>query len=60
MMAKKEDEMLTAGKIAELYSIPPAKVKAAIKDLSIEPDAVKGKCCYYSTATAEKIKKAAK
>jgi len=36
------------------------KVKKAILELGIEPDAKKGPCAYYSDATAKKIKEAIK
>ncbi len=57
-MAKKEVELLSAGKIAAKFEIPAAKVKSIIKELNIEPDQVKGGCSYYSVKSAEKIKKA--
>lgn len=54
------DELLTAGKIARELGISDAKVKKAIKELGLEPDAKKGACSYYSKAAVAKIKKAIK
>ncbi|MCL4472463.1 MAG: hypothetical protein M1455_00780 [Actinobacteria bacterium] len=51
------NDLLTAGKIATELGVSPAKVKKAIQELGLEPDAKKGACSYYSTATVNKIKK---
>jgi predicted transcriptional regulator len=53
-----EKEMLTSGKIAEKLGVSPAKIKKAITDLALEPDAKKGPCAYYGSEKAEQIKKA--
>ncbi len=52
-MAK--EELLTGGKIAEKLGVPAAKIKKAIEELKIEPDAKKGPCAYYGPDTVKKI-----
>ena len=54
------EDLLTAGKIATELGVPPAKVKKAIQELGLEPDAKKGACSYYSKASIAKIKKKVK
>ncbi|MFA6001627.1 MAG: hypothetical protein WC828_05875 [Thermoleophilia bacterium] len=54
------DDLLTAGKIAKEIGVSDARVKKAIKELGLEPDAKKGACSYYSKAAISKIKKALK
>ncbi len=54
------EELLTVGKIAEQLSVPAAKVKKVIQELSIEPAVKKGNCSYYSKNELSKIKKAIK
>ena len=44
--------MLTAGKIAEMLGVSPAKVRKAIKDNAVEPDQKKGNAAYFG---AEKV-----
>ena len=56
----KEESMMTSAKLAEAWGVSPAKVKKAIAELGIEPDAKKGPCAYYSDVTAKKIKGALK
>ncbi|MHB9053567.1 MAG: hypothetical protein ACYC5F_06220 [Thermoleophilia bacterium] len=51
------NDLLTAGKIAAELGVSPAKVKKAIQELGLEPDAKKGACSYYSKAAVTKIKK---
>ncbi len=51
------DETLSAGKWAEKFGIPAKKFRDAIKAAGIEPDSKKGACAYYSSKTAEKIRK---
>lgn len=60
MAEKSKEELLSAAKWAEKFGIPAAKFKKAIEELNIQADSVKGKCSYYSSKTAEKIKKAIK
>lgn len=54
------DDLLTAGKIAKELGVSDAKVKKAIKELGLEPDAKKGACSYFGKAAIAKIKKAVK
>jgi hypothetical protein len=59
MTAVKED-LLTAGSIAKELGVSDAKVKKAIKELAIEPNAKKGVCCYYSRDVLAAVKAAIK
>ncbi len=52
----KNDDLLTAGKIAQALNAKPADVKKAITDLKLAPDTVKGGCSYYGPASVKKIK----
>jgi hypothetical protein len=56
MIANTNDELLTAGKLAEKLGVSAAKVKKVITELNIAPDLVKSNCSYYGTKSAEKIK----
>lgn len=53
-----EKELLTSGKIAELLGVSAGKIKKAITELNLEPDAKKGPCAYYLPEKVEMIKKA--
>ena len=57
-MAKTTEEaiLLTPAKISENLGISVGKVKKAIEQLNLEPDATKGVCKYYSEAAMKKIK----
>jgi hypothetical protein len=59
-MTPGKTDLLTAGKIAAQLGVPGAKVKKAIQELGIKPDAKKGVCNYYSKATVSKLKSALK
>jgi hypothetical protein len=59
-MATSESKLMTAGKIAEALSAPPAKVKQAIAALGLKPKAKKGACSYYGAESLPKIKAAIK
>jgi len=59
-MATGESKLMTAGKIAEALSAPPAKVKKAIAALGLKPTAKKGACSYYGAEHLPKIKAAMK
>lgn len=59
-MPVKKEELLTAGKIAQNLSVPPAAVKKAIEKLKLTPAAKKGACTYYSADVLAKIKGAIK
>ena len=52
----KNDELLTAGKVAQALGCKPADVKKAIAELKLEGDVVKGGCSYYAAASVKKIK----
>ncbi len=54
-MARNE-ELLTAGKVAEALGRKPAEVKKAITELKLQPDLTKGACSYYGPASVKKIK----
>lgn len=54
------EEMFTAAKLAKALKISESVVKKTLKELQIEPEAKKGACNYYGTATMEKIKRALK
>ncbi len=49
-------EMLTAAKWADKLGVSQGKVKKAITELNLEPDETKGRCSYFSEASADKIK----
>lgn len=49
------EDLLTAGKIAEKIGASAAKVKKAIVELNMEPDITKGACKYYGPTAVEKI-----
>jgi len=55
-METPKTELLTAGNIAKELGIPDAKVKKAITELGLAPDAKKGVCSYYGKAAVAKIR----
>jgi hypothetical protein len=57
MMNEKKDT-ITSGDIAKELGVSDGKVKKAIKELGIEPQAKKGVCNYYSRDALAKIKEA--
>jgi hypothetical protein len=59
-MKNENTVLLTSGNIAKALGVSDAKVKKAIKDLKIKPNAKKGVCNYYSEAALTKIKTALK
>ena len=62
-MAKGDDgaaDMVTAASIAKQLGGSDGKVKKAIKELKLPPDAKKGVCCYYGAASVKKIAAALK
>ena len=64
-MAKKAEEksgadLLTAANIAKELGVSDGKVKKAIAELKLAPDAKKGVCCYYGPAAKKKIAAAVK
>jgi hypothetical protein len=54
------EDMKTVANWAKELGIPEKKLKEAVKAASIQPDAKKGACSYYSRAAVEKAKKALK
>lgn len=52
------EELLTAGKIAQVLHVSQKKIKDAIEKAGIKPDSVKGACKYYGPASVDKIKAA--
>jgi len=52
--------LLTAGNIAKSLGVSDAKVKKAIQELGIKPQAKKGVCNYYGKEVVTKIKGALK
>ncbi len=56
-MATTDTDLMTAANIAKDLGVSDAKVKKAIKELGLEPDAKKGVCCYYGESARAKIKK---
>ncbi len=56
-MATTDTDLMSAANIAKDLGASEAKVKKAIKELGLEPDAKKGVCCLYGTAARAKIKK---
>lgn len=59
-MNYEEKDLVTTGDIAKELGVSDAKVKKAIKELGITPEAKKGVCNYYSREAKAKIKKALK
>ena len=59
-MADKQPELFTTGNIAAALGVPPAKVKKAITELGLQPDAKKGACSYYGKSALAKIEAAVK
>ena len=57
-MSTDTNTLFTAGIMAKDLGVTDAKVKKAIKELSIEPAAKKGCCAYYTSEDLEKIKAA--
>jgi len=55
-----KEELLTAAKIAEQLGVPPAQVKKAIAAAGVAPDAKKGCCSYYGSASVKRIQKVLK
>ncbi len=59
-MAADTTGLFTAGNIAKTIGVSDAKVKKAIQDLGIRPQAKKGVCNYYGKDVVTKIKGALK
>ena len=56
-MKPEKESLVTSGDIVKTLGVSDAKVKKAIKELSIEPRAKKGVCNYYSRDDLAKIRK---
>lgn len=59
-MAMEKSDLLTAGNIAKTLGVSDLKVKKAIQELGIKPQAKKGVCNYYSKDAVAKVKGALK
>lgn len=59
-MKDENNNLLTAGTIAQELGVSDLKVKKAIKGLGIKPAAKKGVCSYYSADVVKKVKSALK
>jgi len=53
-------DLSTAANIAKDLGVSDGKVKKAIAELKLAPDAKKGVCCYYGPAAKKKIAAALK
>lgn len=59
-MKNEKTTLMTSGNIAKTLGVSDAKVKKAIKDLKIKPEAKKGVCNYYSASALGRIKSSLK
>ncbi len=59
-MKNVKTDLMTSGNIAKALGVSDAKVKKAIKELGIKPEAKKGVCNYYSRGALAKLKTALK
>ncbi len=55
-MKNHKTKLITAGNIAKELGVSEAKVKRAIKELGIKPEAKRGVCNYYSRNALTKVK----
>jgi hypothetical protein len=55
-----EQELLSAGKVAERLGVSPAKVSKFLKESGLEPDQLKGRCGYYGPDKVKAIEEALK
>ncbi len=55
-MKNHKTKLITAGNIAKELGASEAKVKSAIKELGIKPEAKRGVCNYYSRNALTKVK----
>jgi predicted transcriptional regulator len=49
------DELLSAGKIAEMLGVSPSKVSKVINDNAVEPDQMKGNGRYFGADKVAQI-----
>ncbi len=57
-MPGEKTDFMTAGQMAKALKASDAKVKKAIKDLSIQPAAKRGACNLYAPDALQKVKAA--
>lgn len=55
-MANETASLMTAAVMAKELGVSDAKVKKAITELGLQPDAKKGCCSYYGPDTLKKVK----
>jgi len=51
------DDLKTIANWSKELGIPEKKLKAAVQAATVQPDAKKGPCSYFSRASMEKAKK---
>ena len=56
-MEPEKENLVTSGDMVKALGVSDAKIKKAIKELSIEPRAKRGVCNYYSRDDLAKIRK---
>lgn len=59
-MANETASLMTAAVMAKELGVSDAKVKKAITELGLQPEAKKGCCSYYGPDTLKKVKAALK
>jgi hypothetical protein len=59
-MKNEATNLMTTGNMAKELGVSDARIKKAIKELGIKPEAKKGVCNYYSRKALAKIKAALK
>jgi hypothetical protein len=55
-MAAPANDLRTAGALAKELGVPDTKVKKAILELGLQPDAKRGCCSYYGPEAVQKLK----
>lgn len=55
-----DEELLSAGKIAEKLGVSSGKVSKYLKESGLEPDQVKGRCGYFGPEKVKAIEQALK
>jgi len=50
-----EDGLMTAAAMAKELGVSEGKVKKAIKDIALEPNAKRGVCCLYDQVAMDRI-----
>jgi len=59
-MPQETTSLMTAGVLAKELGVPDAKVKKAITELGLKPEAKKGCCSYYGADALKQLKAALK